>query len=158
MSTWILVCNASTARLFSTDGRHSKLRLVRELSHAQSRVMPAELTTDKAGRGRTVSSGPGVFALPSRTSIKEHEAEAFARELATVLQEGLESKQYSNVALYGPPHFLGLLGKGLSATVTKRLLLRKDSDYTHIETRQLPELLADVHQALEAAEHDRVFA
>ena len=47
--TWILVANASLARLYANLGPKQGLRLIKELVHPESRMKNADLSSDRAG-------------------------------------------------------------------------------------------------------------
>jgi len=51
--TWVLVANASSARLFENGGPGKGLRKVREFDHAASRAKRAQLVVDTVGHGRS---------------------------------------------------------------------------------------------------------
>jgi protein required for attachment to host cells len=145
MKTWILISNVGSARILSIEGNDSPLRLEFHITHTKSQAM----TTDKPGRGRTSKSGRGMFSMPSRMSGKDLEGEDFAHKLSQVLRIGLAQHKYQKIALLAPPHFLGLLSKRLGPEVNKHVVIRQDSDYTHVSTRQLPRLLAGIRNAID---------
>ena len=47
--TWILVANASLAKLYANYGPNKGLELVKELMHPESRQKNSELVTDRPG-------------------------------------------------------------------------------------------------------------
>jgi protein required for attachment to host cells len=140
MTTWIVVSNASRARVFSVNGATPAWTLVRELEHPASRAKGSELTPTEPGRMKQ-SAGQGRPAMEAGTPPKEVEAEHFAQELAHLLDKEYDHQAYSQLLLVAPPHFLGLLRKRLNAKLTKHLLASVDKDLTAIEARDLPERL-----------------
>ena len=58
--TWILVANASLARLYANFGPKQGLKLVKELVHPESRMKNAELSSDRAGQMQASGSGHGA--------------------------------------------------------------------------------------------------
>ena len=143
-TTWILVGDASRARLFATAGKLKPWTLVQELDHPQSRLKGQDITTDKPGRVRQ-SFGAGTRpAMAPPTSVKEVEAEHFTQELAALLEGGHGRNAFSRLVLVAPPHFLGMLRKLLSAPVSKRIVGTVDKDLTQLTERELPERLAEV--------------
>lgn len=141
MTTWIVVSNASRARVFSVNGELPAWTLVRELSHPESRAKGIELSSKEPGRMKQ-SAGQGRPAMDAVTPLKEVEAEHFAQELAHLLDKEFDHQAYSQLLLVAPPHFLGLLRKRLNGKLTKHLLASIDKDLTAIEARELPERLA----------------
>jgi len=143
-ATWILVSDASRARLFATTGRTKPWTLVHTLEHPKSRLKGQDITTDKPGRVRQ-SAGVGARpAMSSPTSIKDIEADHFTQELAALLEGGHGRNAFSRLVLVAPPHLLGRLRKALSAPTRKRVTATIDKDLTQLHERDLPERLADV--------------
>jgi protein required for attachment to host cells len=141
---WILVCDASRARLFQM-AQPEQLKLLEELDHPSSRVKSRDLMADTNGRkpngqaaGQT-DQRPG--AAPD-TEPKEVEAMKFAQELAKMLDKGRVENQFDRLVLAAPPHFLGLLKGTLDDQVQKLLAHSVDKDLTKIQARELPERLS----------------
>jgi len=134
-TTWILVANASIARLFAHSGHEHGLALVKELSHPQSRMKNADLVTDRAGHMQ--GSGDGHGSRQPRTVAKEQEAEHFAGELARELEHGRNAGQFDRIILVVAPGFLGLLNEKLDPQIAKLVTRRYEKDYTQINDREL---------------------
>jgi protein required for attachment to host cells len=135
--TWVLVTDASRARIFEVNARAKGWKLVRELAHPESRAHGRDIVSDKAGH-------TNLSAMEPPTPPKEVEAEHFAGDLAAQLTRGLGPSGYSRLVLVAPPHFLGLLRARLPAQVQKRVSASLDKDYTLVEARDLPKRLADL--------------
>lgn len=117
MKTWILVADASRARILSANSSDAKLREVEALVHPASRLQTSELVSDGAGR-ITKGLGRQVHAMmEARTPAHETEAIRFAKTLADKLKKALNDGKYSSVTLVAPPHFLGLLRQSLCERV-----------------------------------------
>ncbi|MBI4515832.1 MAG: host attachment protein [Deltaproteobacteria bacterium] len=142
--TWILISDASRARLFSTSGKLKPWALVREFDHPESRAKGLEIMADKPGRVKQSMGSGSRPAMAPPTPPKEVEAEHFAQQLAGVLADGHGHNAYARLILVAPPWFLGLLRKVLSAPVSKRIVASLDKDYTQLHQRDLPERLAEV--------------
>jgi protein required for attachment to host cells len=141
--TWILVGDASRARLFSTPGKRKPWSLVREFDHPGSRAKGSEIMADRPGRMQQSGSSARPAMEPS-TPPKEVEAERFAQELAAVLETGHGRNSFEQLILVAPPQFLGLLRKCLNAPLAKRIVATVDKDLTQVHERELPERLAEV--------------
>lgn len=155
-TTWILVCDASRARLLRAATHQKGLVQLDALEHAESRAHARDLMADAQGR-KPVGAVPaskmggqqgGAYGRPGAepdTDPKEVEAQKFARMLAEVLEKGLTDHAYDRVFLVAPPHFLGLLRSTVSAQVEKHVHLTVDKDLTHEDltalTRRLEESL-----------------
>ncbi len=140
-TTWILVCDASRARLFTTPGRGRPWTLLHELSHPESRLKGQAINSDKPGRTQQSSGAGSRPAMEPPTPPKEVEAEHFAAHLAEVLGNGHGHNAYARLVLVAPPHFLGLLRQSLSTQVSKRVTHSIDKDYTSLRQDELPERL-----------------
>lgn len=119
-TTWILVCDASRARLLAEPAGARHLTEIEAFEHAESRARVRDLMADANGRkpGGGWGHRPGV---EPDTDPKEVEAQKFARRLADVLQKGLDDHAYEALILVAPPHFLGLMRECVSAQVAKRV-------------------------------------
>lgn len=152
-TTWILVCDASRARLLRADPPKKNLVQLEVFDHAESRAHVRDLVADAHGRkpvgpvpGNTNhGSGQGLgYGRPGAepdTDPKEVEAQKFARELAETLEKGLNEHAYQHLFLIAPPHFLGLLRGTASAQVKKHIDLTIDKDLTHADLQELTQRL-----------------
>jgi protein required for attachment to host cells len=154
LSTWILVCDASHARLLQEKPRGGKLSLIGTYEHAESRAHVRDLTADAQGRkpvgpvpAARVTGQGGGYGRPGvepETDAKEVEAQKFARELAEVLEKGRNDHAYEQVVIAAPPHFLGTLRGAMSSQVAKHIEATLDKDLTGLE---LPELMKRFHSS-----------
>ncbi|MGB6976269.1 MAG: host attachment protein [Gammaproteobacteria bacterium] len=138
---WILVANASEARLFSTHklGDGKSWQFLKEFNHPASRERDFELTSDKPGRyqfqGKSGTSGHGAYS--DRTDPKEVEVERFAQQLAEELNTGRVHNLYHKLILIAPPHFHGLLNKYCDHNVLSLITQHVEKDYTKLREREL---------------------
>ncbi len=126
-TTWVMVANASHAKLFSNEGPNKGLQLVKELCHPESREKAAELVSDRAGSGS--------YAQP--TPPKVHEAERFAAEIAQELEHGRIQNTYGRLILVTSAHFMGLLNERLSQSVRDKISDSINKDYTSLPVKEL---------------------
>ncbi len=134
---WILVANASRAKLFATDERAERWDLREEFQHPESRIPSRELLGhfDKGNAG--TKHKPQPEEQPDARQDLEHEK--FARELAHRLERGLNDHAYDRLVIAAPPEFLGRLRKAISPRVHQRLMLDMRADYVNVPDRELPE-------------------
>ena len=143
--TFVLVANASRARLFQREEGTGVLTLIEEREHPESRAKNIDLVTDKPGR--SFPSDPHTFhaGMEEPTIPKRHEAEVFARELADDLSRRHNEHTFDELVITAPPGFLGML-RGALAThhnhVSDRVFLWVDKDYTLQDPRTIAERLA----------------
>ncbi|MBM7119196.1 host attachment protein [Archangium primigenium] len=134
---WILVANASRARLFSTDERAEKWDLREELFHEESRQRSTELLNQPDNPNAGTLRKPSAENEPNGRQSLEHER--FARQLAERLEQGLNERAYERLVIAAPPEFLGRLRKVISDRVHKHLMLDMRADFSNIPARELPD-------------------
>ncbi|MBA2653643.1 MAG: host attachment protein [Gammaproteobacteria bacterium] len=139
-TTWILIANASEARLFQAEKVTKKILLIDEFFHPASRKKIASLVTDVPGRYRKSTSTP-LSSFEETFNPKQAEALRFARELAEKLNLGRATNRYTNLILVAPPHFQGLLNKCCNHHVKNLISNTLDKDYTKIREYDLPHYL-----------------
>jgi protein required for attachment to host cells len=148
MKQWILVADASRARVFSVPENNKPNKpwlLEKELEHLASRAKATELTTDVPGRVRQSFGAGSRPAMDDPTDPKEVEAQAFAHELADFLEQGLNHNRFEQLVLVAPPHFLGLMREMVSEQVAKRIQWSINKDFTQLPARDLPDHINAVH-------------
>ena len=126
--TWILVANASLAKLYENLGPNKGLRLVKELLHPESRLKNSELVTDRPGSMGSPVSGRG--AKQPQTMPKDHEAKVFAQRIAQELYKGRTNNAYGRAIVFAPPNFMGMLNGVLDAPTAQLVTDRFEKDYT----------------------------
>lgn len=134
-TTWILVANASKAKLYSNLGPKKGLQLLKEVEHPESRQKNAELVTDRAGFMQ--GSGNGHGARQPATEPKQNEARSFAQELARELNHGRTTNQFNRAILVAPPGFMGLLNGLLDGPTSQIVSDRFEKDYTKANEKEL---------------------
>lgn len=109
--TAILVADAARARLFSYNRQDQELTEVHDLSHTQSRLRERDLNSDRPGR--VAGGGGSRHGIEPAQSGVRHEAEIFARELATLLENERREGRFDRLVLMASPKFLGELRQHL---------------------------------------------
>lgn len=136
--TWIMVANASQAKLFANHGPRKGLELVKELLHPQSRLKTSSLVSDRSG------SGPGHGTFQQATDPQHHEAEIFAQEIGQALEAGRVRNAYDRLILVASKPFMGLINQRLPGQVRQKLSQSIDKDYTRLPARDLVDHLEEV--------------
>lgn len=134
-TTWIVVANASEAKIYANRGIKKGLEKQGEFSHPESRKKGSELVTDRPGHMQSVGNGHG--ARQPATDPKHYEHENFARELAQHLDHGRTTNSYQRLILVAEPHFRGLLNGALGSQVRDLISGAIDRDYTKATDREL---------------------
>lgn len=143
-TTWIVVADASRARVFSTNltEKNKPWQFVHSMTHPESRITDGKLMSDRPGRSQSSSAHGGRSGLESVTPPKEVEFEHFAHELAKYLEHGQKTNLFGRLMLVAPPHFLGLLKKTLHTSVSKLIAGTVDKDFTQTTEADLHKHLA----------------
>lgn len=137
-NTWVLIADSSRARLYSVPQHGKPWMLINEYAHDASRVTTGGLTTDQPGRAHGGGIGKDArSAMESKSSPKEVEIAQFAHELIEVLHDGHGQQAYERIVLVAPPHFLGLLRKGLNHTVSKLIAASVDKSFLHLADSEM---------------------
>lgn len=137
--TWILVANASLAKLYANLGPNKGLTLVRELIHPESRQKNAELVSDRSGA--MAANGSTGGSMQPQTLPKQHEAKVFAQEIAQALYQGRATNAFKRAILVAPPAFMGMLNTVIDAPTAQMISDRFEKDYTKTPENELTERL-----------------
>ncbi len=117
---WIVVADASNARVLAREKKFSALQEVETLTHPESRLHRRDLASDRPGRlDESYSATSSEAEEP--TDPKVREAQVFAREVAHVLERGRNGHRYEELILVAEPKFLGLLRKALDDETRERV-------------------------------------
>ncbi len=140
--TWILVANASLAKLYANLGPNKGLTLVKELIHPESRRKNSDLVSDRPGSmGANGGGGGGGGTMRPQTEPKEHEAKIFAQEIAQQLYQGRAKNSYRRAILVAPPAFMGMLNTVIDGPTAQLITDRFEKDYTKTPEPELSERL-----------------
>jgi protein required for attachment to host cells len=140
-TTWILVANASRAKLFENLGPGRGLALLEEVEHPESRMKNQALSSDRAGHMQSSGNGHGARQPPSEP--KQNEARSFAQILARQLQQGRAAHRYARAILIAPPAFMGLVNGLLDAPTAGLVSDRLEKDYTRVSVKALAQHLSE---------------
>ncbi len=134
-TTWILVANASTDRLYANHGLRKGVQLIKELSHPASREKASNLVSDRPGHNAGAGNGHG--SLVPASDPRQIEVERFAQELARELDKGRTENSYLRAILVAAPAFMGILKTQLNAHVSKLISESVEKDYTKASEKEL---------------------
>lgn len=116
---WILVANASRARLLQHDAG-MPLVMLQHFDHPQSRLHAADLAPDQMGR-RAADRAHGAVAMTARNDPHRRQAELFAQELTTFIEQAARERRFHRLNVFAAPPFLSLLRRHCGPA-TQRLL------------------------------------
>jgi hypothetical protein len=133
-TTWILVANASQAKLYANTGPKKGLALVKDMKHPESREKAADLVSDRPGQLHSAGNGHG--ARQPRTDPKTNEARHFAQELARELTHGRTSGQVG-ASSWSPPRLHGPAQRKTRRPDAHLVSDRFEKDYTKASEKEL---------------------
>lgn len=143
-TAWVIVADATRARILSAQKPASELTEVQALTHPESRLHEGDLTSDRPGRDRN-GSNTGSHDVGHTTDAKQEESTRFANKVNEAIEAGRVAGKFRKLYVIASPAFLGLLRKGHSSA-TQQLIAGEISknlatqDLTNIR-KQLPEYL-----------------
>jgi protein required for attachment to host cells len=143
MKTWVMVANATRARLFELTGRHVPLTELQALVWPEARLKGHEIESDRPGRAFN-SRGNQRHAMEPGLQPKEEEAMHFASHLVQLLQAGLDAHRFDQLCVVASPHFLGLLRAEMGTTLQRAVTGELVKDLT----MERPERVAEEVRAL----------
>lgn len=136
MSTWIVVADAASARVFEVATPIAPLTEVARMGHPSSRANARELVTDRPGRGHVPASS-GRHGMTPPSDPTEVETERFAAELAGFLRQRRLAGAYDRLHLVAAPAFLGLLRKALDEGTRGQVVTELNKDLARVPSHEL---------------------
>jgi len=139
-TTWIVVANSSTARVFEATSLTAPLSEITTLSHPESRVHEQELTQDLPGRAFDIA-GQGRHAMEVNVSPKEQEHINFAKQLDGYLDSARKQNKFDRLVIAASPGFLGLIRADLNDQLAQYVDSYVDKDLVSAKEEQIRTLL-----------------
>ena len=138
---WIVLCNASIARIFSRASPAEPLVPLPTLEHAESRQKGRELAGDRPGHEASDHSAGGNRFEP-RIDPRRKEHERFAEVVAKHLQAGLDEGAFDALWLLASDPFLGELKAHLGDAVLRRVQRTESLDLSAFGLSEIERRLA----------------
>lgn len=142
-SKWIVVADATAARIFVLAGPRQRISLeaVRELA---ADIKPSrEIGSDKPGRTHD-RAGHGRHAEEPPTDPKRHAKASFAREVAQTLDDERRKNSFDKLTVVAPPQFLGDLRGVMSGELRAMIDTEINKDLTKLPIHELTPQLQDL--------------
>jgi protein required for attachment to host cells len=131
---WVVVANATKARVFERDDENGAMRELADYMHAASRQKGVELTGDRPGLARK-SQAATVFAPHATPQEREHAR--FAHELAQALEQAAKDRRMPGLQLFASDPFLGEVKAELGDAARRVLKSSIATDLTAFKGRDL---------------------
>ncbi|MBN8609488.1 MAG: host attachment protein [Deltaproteobacteria bacterium] len=139
-TSWIVVAHRAGARIFEHGGPGQPLARKDVLDHPRGRAQDREIDADRPGRTRA----PGAsqrHAMEPRETPHEHDAHAFAKEIAKRLTHARGQGELDRLVLVAEPHFLGYLDAELDAPTQRLVTHRVHKDLAHVSDADIDQHL-----------------
>lgn len=126
-TTWVLVADRSTARLFSKEDGTEDLLELETLMCDDGTSKQSSTVSDRQGyfKGRE----GGLEAGDPKTDFAHKTAEVFAAQVVSTLESGRTSNRFGRIVIFAAPLFLGVLRKKLPAPLAKMVTAEVDKDF-----------------------------
>lgn len=134
--TWILVADASRARLFENHRVQRTLELVFENDRPEQRDREAMRDSDRPGRVHE-RSGQVRHGMQAPTPARQRVREEFARELVERLRAGANEHSFDQLVLVAAPTMLGALRAELDEPLREQMIAELDKDLTKLSVDDL---------------------
>jgi protein required for attachment to host cells len=141
MKNWLVIANASRARVLEEGSKPGRYVHVADLVHMQSRQKGSALAGDRPGHAHAEGGRQAGTSYVPHTDPREREHDRFAREVAQRLDEGIAAHRCAGLVLVASSPFLGHLKSHLGEQAKKAVLRTIDADYTTLGERELAERL-----------------
>jgi protein required for attachment to host cells len=136
-TTWILIADGARARIFANRGPGKGIEAVAGGAFDADHRPDREIMSDRPGRAFE-SVGDARHAIEPHHDAHRELKQAFAEELAALLDAKLAAKTYDRVVLVAPPAMLGDLRASLSEPVRAVVYAEIDKDLTKTPEAELP--------------------
>jgi protein required for attachment to host cells len=140
--TWVLIADGRRARIVENLGRGQGLHAVEGMSFEAELPPNREIFSDKPGRSFE-SSSPTRHGLSTPDAHRQLK-QAFARQLARVLETKLAEGAFDRCVLVAPPETMGDLRRELPDRVREKVSGELVSDLTKVPDDRLPAHLEQV--------------
>lgn len=120
MPSWIVVADASKARIYTQAAHLGELQEEIDMLHPEARQPKNSLASDEPGVQAT-AGGPGIHGMQEKVTPRQAEDQRFAREIVGKIRHALHAGEINEFYMSAPPHFLGLMRAALDDQTRKAL-------------------------------------
>lgn len=149
-TTFVVAANASRARIFAQASRSDPLEEIADLVNPEAREREQDFMTDESTAQRAADKSRHGVGQPTtgsdyqpRTTPHQAEAQKFAQEIATFLDEAHNAGRFDKLCVIASPEFMGVLRKKFGTRMGKVETMEITKDYTRESAQQLRERLLE---------------
>lgn len=118
--TYIVACNGAEARIFLSTRRFGAWRQLESLANPGATAREQDRNSDRPGRVFD-SFGKGRHAMSQEETVRDHELQTFAGEIAHLLAKAHSAGQFRQLVLIAEPSILGFVRHKLSPPLKRAL-------------------------------------
>ncbi len=135
-SSWVIVADESAATIYARKSQHGPLTELFQLANETGRKKIGELISDRGGRSFD-SHGQGRHTMvKEQTGPKKRASVAFAKDIASRINNAVRDGSCDEIVLIAAPRFLGVLRDALekagnvipAVTIDKEMVGRDVAD------------------------------
>ena len=141
MPTWILVADASRARIFAAEKALSPLEEIRALTSPEGRLHEGDLVSDKGGRDR--NPGVGAHGFNVEDEHKQDNAERFAAQVCHELEAARNAGEFRKLYVVAAPGFLGMLRRHQASPLRQMVAGEVDKNLSTQDPASIRKCLPD---------------
>lgn len=145
-TTWVLVADGATAKVFTYLGRSGGLEAIDGLMFQQDHLKARDINSDRDGGTYSGSAargqGQGGYE-PDRDAVQVREAR-FVKRVAETLEERFRRKEFDKLVVAAAPTALGDLRPHLSKELQAAIVAEVPKDLTKSPTPKLEAQLLSV--------------
>jgi protein required for attachment to host cells len=143
---WVLVADASRARLFRAEQPQQTLTPALGEELIGSNLPSREIASDRPGRSFD-RGGQGRHAMEPSTDPARHAQEEFARDVVRLLDEKRKSGSFERLVVVAPPQFLGDLRAVMPQQLQAAVSAEVAKDLSKLPPHELQGHLREVLEA-----------
>lgn len=134
--TCIVACSATDARLWFSSSRFGEWKILKEMGDPGAAQPEKAFASDRPGRAFD-SFGAGRHAMSQSESARDHQANAFARDVASYLNQAITDNVISHIVVVAAPKFLGRLRAELSDGASRAVVLEAPKNLTNLDANEI---------------------
>lgn len=137
---WLVLASSTQSLIYEVDKREYKL--VKNMTHEDSRLKAVDLVSDKEGNYMSGNTGHGKYQPATDSHQREHQR--FAQEVAAYLDKGRVDHQYNGLIICAEPHFYGLIEGSIPKTVQSLVKKAIHKDYIPLPEAQRNQVIEGI--------------
>lgn len=140
MKTWLIVANASYARIFKIDRQARKLVEVEDFVNPEARLQAKEFASDAPGRSFD-SHGAGRHGMEYQQDIKTQSKAQFAQRLINRLEQHFKSGEINHLFIAAPSKLMGHFNDELNGKKMEQISTKIIKDLVRMSSEEIFENL-----------------